>query len=131
MWEKAARYATYFCYQAAGLSRCLNKVQQGDQSQLKILQSEQTRGKSAGKVGAATEELQCLMNFNASSTQCMAKAMEHLSDFAFISMANVTLVRQDSYLAKLKSGLKQDTLAALCQATGLTYIVPRLCTEES
>ena len=43
----------------------------------------------------------------------MAKAMEHLSDFAFVSMANVTLVRLDSYLAQVKSGLKQDTLAAL------------------
>ena len=86
------------------------------QSQLRVLQSEQTKGKSAGKVGAATEKLQYLMNFNASITECMAKAMEHLSDFAFVSMANVTLVRWDSYLAHVKSGLKQDTLAALCQA---------------
>ena len=70
----------------------------------------------AGKVGAATKELQYLMNFNASITQCMAEAMEHLSEFAFVSMANVTLVRRDSYLAQVKSSLKQDTLAALCQA---------------
>ena len=55
------------------------------------------------------------MNFNASITQCMAKATEHLSDFAFVSMANVTLVRRDSYLAHVKSGFKQDTLAALRQ----------------
>ena len=67
-------------------------------------------------MGAATEELQYLMNFNASITQCMAKAMGHLSEFAFASMANVTLVRQDSYLAHVKCGLKQDTLAALCRA---------------
>ena len=86
------------------------------QSQLKVLQSEQTKGKSAGKVGTATEELQYLMNFNASITQCMAKAMEHLSDFAFVSMAIVILVRQNSYLACVKSELKQDTFAALCQA---------------
>ena len=86
------------------------------QSQLKVLQSEQTKGKSAGKVGAATEELQYLMNFYASITQCMAKAMEHVSGFAFVSMANVTLVRQNSYLPHVKSGLKQDTLAALRQA---------------
>ena len=55
-----------------------------------VLQSEQTKGKSAGKLGTATEELQYLMNFNTSITQCMVKAMEHLADFAFISM---TLVR--------------------------------------
>ena len=45
-----------------------------------MLQSEQTKGKSAGKVRTATKELQYLMNFNASITHCMAKSMEHLSD---------------------------------------------------
>ena len=86
------------------------------QPQLKVLQSKQTKGKSAGKVGTATEELQYLMNFKATITQCMSKAMEHLSDFTFVSMVNVTLVRRDSYLAYVKSSLKQDTLAALHQA---------------
>ena len=46
----------------------------------------------------------------------MAKTTEHLSDFAFISMHNFTLARRDSYLADMKSGIKQDTLASLCQA---------------
>ena len=104
------------CNQAVRLNKCLCKVQQGMQLQLKVLQSEQTKGKSAGKVGAATEEHKYLMNFNTSITQCMAKAMEHFFDFTFVSMTNVTLVRWDSYLAHVKSGLKQDTLAALCQA---------------
>ena len=67
----------YICKQATGLSRCLSKVQQGVQSQLKVLKTEQTKGKSADKVGTATEELQYLMNVNASITQCMSKAMEH------------------------------------------------------
>ena len=40
----------------------------------------------------------------------MAKTMEHLSDFAFVSMYNFTLARHDSYLAHMKSGIKQDTL---------------------
>ena len=78
-----------------------------------MLQSEETKGKSAGKVVAATEEPQYLMNLNASITQCMAKAMEYLSDFTFVSMGNMTLVRQDSYLAHAKSCLKQNTLATL------------------
>ena len=75
------------------------------QTQLRVLQSEQAKRKSANKVGAATEELQYLMNFSTSIKQCVAKAMEHLSDFTFVSMARVT------------SGLKQDTLAALRQAS--------------
>ena len=39
--------------------------------------------------------------------------MEHLSDFTFVSIGNVTLLRRDSYLSYAKSGLKQDTPAAL------------------
>ena len=46
----------------------------------------------------------------------MAKAMEHLSEFVFINLANMTLARRDAYLAHVKSGIKQDTLAALRQA---------------
>ena len=43
----------------------------------------------------------------------MAKSMKHLTDFVFVNMANVTLLRRDSYLAYLKAGIKADTLAAL------------------
>ena len=43
----------------------------------------------------------------------MAKSMEHLTYFVFINMANITLLRRDSYLAYLKAGIKADTLAAL------------------
>ena len=115
-WEKSAREATYVCNQAAGLSRCINKVQQGMTAQLKIIQSEQSKGKMVSKVGTATEKLQYLMNFNSSISQFMAKTMEHLSDFAFVSMYNITLAHRDAYLAHTKSGIKQDTLAALRQA---------------
>ena len=39
----------------------------------------------------------------------MASSMEHLTKFVFVSMANLTLLRRDSYL----SYLEPDTLAAL------------------
>ena len=39
--------------------------------------------------------------------------MEHLIEFVFVSMANLTLARRDSYLSHVKSGNKPDTLAAL------------------
>ena len=45
----------------------------------------------------------------------MAKSMEHLTDFVFVNMANLTL-RRDSYLSYLKAGIKADTLAALRMA---------------
>ena len=115
-WEKSAREATYICNQASGFGLCLSKVQQGMSSQLKILQSKHSKGKSADRVSSAMEELQYLMKFNSSITQFMAKTMEHLSDFAFVSMYSITLARTDSYLAHVKSGIKQDTLAALRHA---------------
>ena len=85
-------------------------------SQLKMLLSEHSKGMSADKVGGDTEELQYLMTFNSSITQCMVKTIEHLSDFAFVSMYNFILACRDSYLTRMKSGIKQDTLASLCQA---------------
>ena len=46
----------------------------------------------------------------------MAKTMEHLSEFVFITVANMTLARRDAYLAHAKAGIKHDTLSALRQA---------------
>ena len=43
----------------------------------------------------------------------MARAMEHLTDFVFVNVANTTLMRRDSYLSYLKVGVKADTLNAL------------------
>ena len=56
------------------------------------------------------------MDFNTSITHVMAKTVEHLSDFVFVSVANTTLARRDSYLWHLKSGIKPDTLASLRMA---------------
>ena len=88
------------------------KVQQDMQSQLKAIRVEHKR-KSSSKLPTATEELQFLMDFNSSICQAMAKSMEHLTVFVFVNMANVTLLRRDSYLAYWKAGIKADTLAAL------------------
>ena len=88
------------------------KVQQDMQSHFKTIRLEH-KGKSSSKLSTATEELQFLMDFNYSICQAMAKSMEHLTDSVFVNMANVTLLRRDSYLAYLKAGIKADTLAAL------------------
>ena len=41
---------------------------------------------------------------------------KHLSDFVFMFMANVTLVRRDTYLEHLRSGSKLETLVSLRNA---------------
>ena len=111
-WERSAREASIVCNQSASFNRCLVKVQQSMKDQLKVLRSEQ-KGKGSAKVSPAVEELQYLLDFNASISQAAAKSMEHLSEFVFITMGNLTLVRRDAYLSHLRTGIKQDTLTAL------------------
>ena len=114
-WERSSRESSVICNQAAGFNRCLLKVQQNMQSHLKTIRTE-SKGKSAGKVSTATDELQFLLDFNSSVCHAMARAMEHLTDFVFVNVANTTLVRRDSYLSYLKAGVKADTLNALWAA---------------
>ena len=42
--------------------------------------------------------------------------MEHLSEFVFVTMGNLTLVCRDAYLSHLRTGIKPDTLTALRSA---------------
>ena len=53
------------------------------------------------------------MDFNSSITQAAAKSMEHLSEFIFISMGNLTLAHRDAYMGQFRTGIKHDTLIAL------------------
>ena len=64
-------------------------------------------------MSTAMDDLQYLMNFNSSICRAAAKTMEHLSEFVFISMENLTLTRRDAYSTNLKMGVKPNTLAAL------------------
>ena len=61
----------------------------------------------------AVDELDYLITFNRSISQAMARTMQDLSEGVFISMANFTLARRDSYLDYLHAGVNQDTVAAL------------------
>ena len=109
-WEKTAREASVVCNQAASFNRCLFKVQSDMQTQIKTICGK-SKGKGSNKATKATEELQFLMDFNASITQAAVK--EHLTDFVFITMGYLTLAHRDAYLNHLKNGIKPYTLAAL------------------
>ena len=111
-WERSAHESTVICNHAAGFNRCLLKIQDNMNSQLKAVKVE-SKGKAAAKVSSAVDELQFLLDFNSSVCQAMAKSMEHLTEFVFVTMANTTLLRRDSYLAYLKASVKADTLNAL------------------
>ena len=111
-WEQTAVEATVICNQAAGFNRCMFKVQQDMNSQLKTVRLE-SKGKGSTKSSEALDELHHLMGLNSSITQSAAKAMEHLTEFVFVTMGNLTLVRRDAYLSHVKNSIKHDTLAAL------------------
>ena len=111
-WERTAREASVVCNQATSFNCCLFKVQADMQSQIRTIRVER-KGKGSAKVLEATEELQFLMEFNSNITQAAAKAMEHLTEFVFFTMGNLTLARRDTYLNHLKNGIKPDTFAAL------------------
>ena len=112
-WEKAFREQSVMCNHAAGLSRCLTKVQDSMVTQLKSLRSDSSKGKSAERTQQAIEELEYLVTFNRSISQAMQRTMQDLSEGVFISMANLTLACRDSYLEFIRGGVKPDTLTAL------------------
>ena len=112
-WEKAAKETSYVCNQSAGFNMCITKIQDSVQEQLQILQSELGKGKSSAKAQGALDELHFLSAFNQNVSFAVGKSLQHLSDFTFIQMANLTLVRRDSYLEHLKAGVKPDTFSAL------------------
>ena len=111
-WERAFREQSVMCNQAAGLSRCLTKVQDSMVTQLKSLGVDTGKGKAAEKTQQAVKELEYLVTFNRSISQAMQHTMQDLSG-VFLSMANLTLARRDSYLEFLRGGVKPDTLTAL------------------
>ena len=84
----AACEASTYYNQAAGFNRCLFKVQENLQSQLKAIRTDLSKGKSSANVSTAVDELQYLADFNACISQVMAKAVEHFSEFIFLTVAN-------------------------------------------
>ena len=101
------------CNQAAGLSRCLTKVQDSMVTHLKTLRVDKSKGKATERTQQAVEELEYLVTFNQSISQAIQCTMQDLSEGVFMSMANLTLAHRDSYLEFLRGGVKPDTLTAL------------------
>ena len=66
-------------------------------TQLKSLWVDSTKDKTAERTQQAVEELEYLGTFNRSISQAMQRTMQDLSEGVFISMANLTLARRDSY----------------------------------
>ena len=68
-----------------------------------MLCSRINKGKAPKEVSAALTDLKDLMAFHQNV------ALQHLADSIFVNMTNLILLRRDSYLEHVKSGIKSDT----------------------
>ena len=112
-WDKASCEGTYICNQAAGFNRCISKLQNDIQENVSALETELLTEKSSQKSEKALTEIRDLTAFNQNVSLCMGKSMQHLVDILFVQMGNITLLRRDAYLDRLKQGIKPDTWCVL------------------
>ena len=120
MREKGEReFSSYICNQVAGFNRCITKIQDSIQENLKALQSELSKGKSSVKAQAALDKLHYLTSFNQNVSFAVGKSLQHLSDFTFVftwsllgANPRVVSILKDAYipLFKVRPQLVRDPL---------------------
>ena len=76
------------CNQAAGMSRCLTKVQDAMVAQLRTLQLDKGKGKAQERSQQVVDKLDRLVTFNRSIIQAMVHTMQDLSVVLSLASAN-------------------------------------------
>ena len=127
-WERALKDSSVICNQSAGFSRCLTQVQEDLSNHLRVLQDDRAVDNLAPETQNSLSEIGFLVDFNNRISRAMARSMQDISDFVFNMWANIVLVRRDSFLDLLRSGVKQDTYNAL--RTGPIHL-PTLFLDET
>ena len=112
-WERAAREDSYIINHAAGFSRCSTELQEKMSQNITLLSSHLGKGKCSKDVANALNDLRDLMAFHQKVSVAMGTSLQHLADSLFVNMANLVLLRRDSYLDFVKQGVKQDTMNLL------------------
>ena len=73
------------------------------------------------------------MAFHQSVSITMGTALQHLAGSLFVHRSNLILIRRDVYLDHVKTGIKQDTMNLLCNASLFGYLLfqdAAICTVE-
>ena len=124
MWEDRARKASHVGNQAAGFTRCLAEVQIKLGEQVKLLKDTIGKGKKAPPTDAVAiiEEIQYLVSFNQAISGNLARAVSDMTGGILVDLANITLVRRDSYLANVRFGLGASPRVVTILREG--YILP-------
>ena len=139
-WERAFREQSVMCNQAAGLSRCLTKVQDSMVTHLKTLRVDKAKGKAAERKQEAVEELEYLVTFNRSISQAMqpesvagvkdsvhvSSKKESLNPSPVTSKSKTVVLHVDSCVANVHSvtGLPQrkGVNPNYCHYTEIKYV---------
>ena len=109
-WERSAKTDSIVCNQAAGLSRCMKKVQESVEGFVKVIKHTKPGNNDFLET---VYELEDLLAFQDKVTAAVQRSIQDLTDSVFNSLANMVLLRRDSYLDNIRYGVKPDTLSAL------------------
>ena len=120
-WEKSAKEGSYIVIQAAGFNRCASELQECMGQSLTFLQSIFSKGKDPKEVTHAIRDMKDYLVFHQDVSIAMGTSLQHLADSLFVNMANLILLRRDSYLEHVKPGIKPDTRYQLRNAPLFGY----------
>ena len=120
-WERATREDSYIINHAAGFSRCSTELQEKMSQNITLLSSRLGKGNCSKDVANALNDLRDLMAFHQKVSVAMGTSLQHLADSLFVNMANLVLLRRDSYLDFVKQSVKQDTMNLLRNAPLFGY----------
>ena len=79
------------------------------------------KGKAPKDVTESLRDMKDLLAFHQNILMAMGTALQHLADSLFVHLANLILLRRDSYLEFVKPGVKPDTWNLLRNAPMFGY----------
>ena len=113
--------STVVCNQAATFNRCVNKIQEEVQDNLRLFLGELSKGKSSQKVNKGLLDLKDLVAFQQNVNFVLGNSMQYLADTIFctgcqhdhtifVQAANMSRLHQDSIP---QAWVKPDTWCSL------------------
>ena len=93
-------------------NQCSTELQDRMSQNISLLCSRINKGKAPKEVSGALNDLGDLMALHQRVSVAMGTSLQHLADNLFVHLSNLILLRRDSYLDFVKSGVKQDNSAA-------------------
>ena len=116
---------------AAGFNRCTSELQERITANVSFLCSKINKGKAPNDVTEALKDIKDLLAFHQNVSMAMGTALQHLADRLFVHLANLILLRCDSYLEFVKPGVKPDTWNLLRNTPMFGYgLFPRLSAQH-